>query len=129
MRLGSRFFERAEQAWRAIDDPHKRALTVLVDGDREHVPVWTKVRPQRVGAAWKTQWVDQLCVLRSSWPHLRSRGYLPTDVAPLRAFTLINEGSGDCVVTEVPRGCRDPRAAARAGATPGPTTRGAPTCS
>lgn len=62
VRLCRDFFGRAAALWRGIDDGARVALSVLVDGSRGHGPCWTGVAPERVGAVWRTQWVDGIYV-------------------------------------------------------------------
>jgi hypothetical protein len=67
IRLCQHFFAHAQAVWESINDPRKLTLTVLVDAQREKMPCWTGVPPQRRGRVYRTQWVDNAFVAELSY--------------------------------------------------------------
>jgi hypothetical protein len=59
MRLCTRFFERARQAWDRVADRRKITMHLMVDSSRKSRPCWTNFLPQDAGHGIRLiQWVD-----------------------------------------------------------------------
>lgn len=67
VRLCRNFFDRVLEAWRAIPDPKKSALTLLKDHRVTSKTAWTGVVPRQVGPAIHTGWVDGAFVCDRSY--------------------------------------------------------------
>ena len=94
VRVCERFFTRATEAWAAIDDPMKMALTVLADAWREGQPSWTGVTPQRRGAVWRTQWIDGAFVAPRALFEALDFEVLPVSAGRWRRDPQLSSGVG-----------------------------------
>lgn len=67
-RLASYFFEKAVRAWDSIEDTRKTTLMLHIEETREHVPVWTNVKPRLyTHGVYRIGWVESgnfLCTER-----------------------------------------------------------------
>ncbi len=58
-RLCHNFFTLAIESWERLRDARKTTLMFHIESTREHVPVWTDIRPRRVGdGMWRIGWVE-----------------------------------------------------------------------
>lgn len=58
-RLASNFFEKTLRAWNSIEDTRKTTLMLHIEKTREHVPVWTNVKPRLYGnGIYRIGWVE-----------------------------------------------------------------------
>lgn len=58
-RLASDFFIKVLTAWHSIDDHRKRTLMLHIEETREHVAVWTNLKPRLIRAGiWRIGWVE-----------------------------------------------------------------------
>lgn len=73
VRLCSDFFDRAIGIWRGIDDPTKVSMMLVRDSNRQVGPGWTRARPVRFTATWRTGWID--CIFMAERRYLEALGY------------------------------------------------------
>mmetsp|Transcript_4341 Transcript_4341/g.13130 ORF Transcript_4341/g.13130 Transcript_4341/m.13130 type:complete len:598 (-) Transcript_4341:382-2175(-) len=57
-RLCSGFFTKAAKIWNDIADPRKASLMLHIEASREHVAVWTPIKPSKEGHVFRIGWVE-----------------------------------------------------------------------
>ena len=103
IRLCQHFFPRAQEEWESIDDPRKITLTVLVDAQREKIPCWTGVPPQRRGRVYRTQWVDNAFVAELSYLQALSFRIPPVPALRWKRNPNLSSGVGQMISVHLHR--------------------------